>query len=195
MATLAALILAVGACLGAVIAWRARGGQPEPTQRALFCAVLGFVLATAAGGVAVGLALGQPALLEADIWLRQATTQLGMPLVALAVLSLGRGWAWNGPTWGRLVLGLCVFFELARRVGWSQPYALLLAALGALAVLAVALLDVQGRERLLGLFAGALLLAAAPWPGVPLDTLLLLGLAAPPLGLLLHTLSLRHSQA
>lgn len=193
MALLAAIVLTLGAGLGAVLAWRARAGQPEPTQRGLFCAVLGFVLAAASGLMALGLAAGQAGLLEADIWLRQATSQLGVPLIALAVLTAGRRWHWSGPTWGRVVLGLCVFFELARQIGWSQPYALVLAALCALAVLSVALLDTQGRDRLLGLLAGALLLGAAPWPGHDQSAALLFGLTAPALGTLLRHLHARRA--
>jgi hypothetical protein len=90
-------------------------------------------------------------------------------------------------------LGLCVFFELARQLGWSEPYAFGLMLTSALLVVyAGALQWPASLPTLAGLAAGALLLGAAPLPnGVsivhPLGDLrpLLLAIASPLLTILL----------
>ena len=101
--------------------------------------------------------------------------------------------AWSRPNWGRVVLGLCVFFELARQLGWSEPYALGLLLASALLVIYAAVL--QWPERLssgAGVAAGVLLLLMLPMPsgstiGNPLAGVepLLLAIASPLLALLL----------
>ena len=123
--------------------------------------MLAFILAAASG--ATGLAGG---LAEAQQWLERASLLLGLPLLALAALTLARRWAWSRPNWGRVVLGLCVFFELARQLGWSEPYALGLLLASALLVIYAAVL--QWPDRLpsgAGIAAGVLLLLMLPLPG------------------------------
>lgn len=115
------------ACLGAAV-WlgKARSRFAEADQPALFCALLGLLLPAAAalsGAVRYGLTADWR---EAHVLLSQASAFLGLPLLGAAALSLGRGWAWSRPAWGRLVLGLCVFFELARRMNLLEDYRLLL---------------------------------------------------------------------
>lgn len=91
-----------------------------------FCILLGFALpaaAAAVGAVRFGLL---PELSELHGWLSRASSFLGLPLLGLAALSLGRNWQWSGPTWGRALLGLCAFFELFRQAGWLDEYRLLL---------------------------------------------------------------------
>ncbi len=187
MELLQSLLLTLAAAASAIQIGRARRRYGEADQPALFSAMLAFILAAASG--ATGLAGG---LAEAQQWLERATLLLGLPLLALAALTLARRWAWSRPNWGRVVLGLCVFFELARQLGWSEPYALGLLLASALLVIYAA---VQWPERLssgAGVAAGVLLLLMLPMPsgstiGNPLAGVepLLLAIASPLLALLL----------
>ncbi|MHA6640372.1 hypothetical protein ACP6JA_17045 [Stutzerimonas frequens] len=154
MELLQALLLTAAAATSAILIGRARRRYGEADQPALFSAMLAFILAAASG--ATGLAGG---LAEAQQWLERASLLLGLPLLALVALTLARRWAWSRPNWGRVVLGLCVFFELARQLGWSEPYALGLLLASALLVIYAAVL--QWPERLpsgAGVAAGVLLL-------------------------------------
>ncbi len=169
--------------------WHTTAGDE---QTPLFCALLGLVLAAGAGlsGLAqLGLGFDTG---EARIWLEQATFQLGVPLLATACLALARGWNWGRPVWGRVVLGLCVFFELARQFGWSQPYALGLGVASALVVAYAGLLHRPlGLPGAAGLLAGLLLLAGVPLPTSALTgwRVLTLACALPLLAVLLSVLS------
>ncbi|WP_326428964.1 hypothetical protein VQ574_18015 [Stutzerimonas frequens] len=161
MELLQALLLTAAAATSAILIGRARRRYGEADQPALFSAMLAFILAAASG--ATGLAGG---LAEAQQWLERASLLLGLPLLALAALTLARRWAWSRPNWGRVVLGLCVFFELARQLGWSESYALGLLLASALLVIYAAVL--QWPERLpsgAGVAAGVLLLLMLPLPG------------------------------
>ncbi len=161
MELLQALLLTVAAATSAILVGRARRRYGEADQPALFSAMLAFILAAASG--ATGLA-GEFA--EAQQWLERASLLLGLPLLALAALTLARRWVWSRPNWGRVVLGLCVFFELARQLGWSEPYALGLLLASALLVIYAAVL--QWPDRLpsgAGVTAGVLLLLMLPLPG------------------------------
>ena len=188
MELLQSLLLTLAAAASAILIGRARRRYGEADQPALFSAMLAFILAAASG--ATGLAGG---LAEAQQWLERATLLLGLPLLALAALTLARRWAWSRPNWGRVVLGLCVFFELARQLGWSEPYALGRLLASALLVIYAAVL--QWPERLssgAGVAAGVLLLLMLPMPsgstvGNPLAGAepLLLAIASPLLALLL----------
>jgi len=183
MELLQSLLLTLAAAASAIQIGRARRRYDEADQPALFSAMLAFILAAASG--ATGLAGG---LAEAQQWLERATLLLGLPLLALAALTLARRWVW-----GRVVLGLCVFFELARQLGWSEPYTLGLLLASALLVIYAAVL--QWPERLpsgAGVAAGVLLLLMLPIPsgsaiGNPLAGVepLLLAIASPLLALLL----------
>ncbi|OPG84222.1 hypothetical protein B2J73_06640 [Stutzerimonas stutzeri] len=188
MELLQSLLLTLAAAASAILIGRARRRYGEADQPALFSAMLAFILAAASG--ATGLAGG---LAEAQQWLERATLLLGLPLLALAALTLARRWVWSRPNWGRVVLGLCVFFELARQLGWSEPYTLGLLLASALLVIYAAVL--QWPERLpsgAGVAAGVLLLLMLPIPsGSAIDNplagaeLLLLAIASPLLALLL----------
>ncbi|HBX56610.1 DUF6962 family protein [Pseudomonas sp. UBA2684] len=115
------------ACLACTIAiGRARKHYGEADQPALFCALLGFLMPAAAatvGAIRYGL---DPSWQAAHLWLSQASTFLALPLLGVAALTLGRGWAWSRPNWGRVVLGLCAFFELFRQMNLLDDYRLLL---------------------------------------------------------------------
>lgn len=120
----ALLALACAVC----VVWigRARGRYGEGDQPALFCALLGFLLPAAAAGVGVVRYGFDPSWQAAYLWLTQASSFLGLPLLGAAALALGRGWAWSRPNWGRIVLGLCAFFELFRQMGYMEDYRLAL---------------------------------------------------------------------
>ena len=91
---LQAALLAATALTSAVWIGMARRGYGEPDQPALFCALLAFSLAAGTGACAVArLAFGLDTL-EAERWLRQATLSLGLPLVGVVALTLGRRWIW-----------------------------------------------------------------------------------------------------
>lgn len=96
--------------------------------------------------------------------LRQMATNLAiyisLPLMAAAVIALGKGWFWSAAGWGRLLLGLFAGFELTRQMGYGSAY---LQTLGVSAVaigLGGALLLVSIQARTLATL-GVLSLAAA----------------------------------
>jgi hypothetical protein len=164
---LQATLLTLSGLSSAIWIGTARRGYGEPDQPALFCALLAFSLAGGTGAcAAVRLAIGLDTL-EAERWLMQATLLLGLPLVGVVALTLGRKWIWSRPTWGRIVIGLCAFFELARQLGWSAPYALTLGLLSALLVLYAGLLQWPARlQASAGVAGSALMLALLPWTGL-----------------------------
>jgi len=163
-----AALLTLTATASAIWIGTARRGYGEPDQPALFCALLAFTLAAGTGACALArLAFGLDTL-EAQLWLQQATLMLGLPLVGVVALTLGRKWIWSRPTWGRVLLGLCVFFEMARQFGWSEPYALGLGLVSAGLVLYAGLLQWPAkRQALAGLLGSLLMLASMSWPGMP----------------------------
>ena len=115
------------ACLACVIAiGRARKHYGEADQPALFCALLGFLLPAAAATVGAIRFGSDPDAQTAHLWLSQASSFLGLPLLGAAALALGRGWQWSRPNWGRILLGLCAFFELFRQMNQLDDYRLLL---------------------------------------------------------------------
>ncbi|MCG6540886.1 hypothetical protein MCB86_12470 [Pseudomonas sp. KSR10] len=164
---LQATLLTLSGLSSAIWIGTARRGYGEPDQPALFCALLAFSLAAGTGACAAArLAIGLDTL-EAERWLMQATLLLGLPLVGVVALTLGRKWIWSRPTWGRIVIGLCAFFELARQLDWSAPYALTLGLLSALLVLYAGLLQWPARlQASAGVAGSALMLALLPWTGL-----------------------------
>ena len=168
---LQAVLLTLTGLASAIWIGSARRGYGEPDQPALFSALLAFSLAAGTGACATArLALGADTL-EAERWLLQATLLLGLPLVGVVALTLSRRWVWSRPTWGRVVIGLCAFFELARQLGWSAPYALSLGLLSALLVVYAGLLQWPARlQAAAGLTGGALLMALLPWGGLLLSS-------------------------
>ncbi|MCE5362277.1 DUF6962 family protein [Pseudomonas anguilliseptica] len=115
------------ACLACAIAiGKARKHYGESDQPALFCALLGFLLPAAAAAVGVIRFGIDPGAQAAHLWLSQASSFLGLPLVGAAALALGRGWQWSRANWGRILLGLCAFFELFRQLNQLEDYRLLL---------------------------------------------------------------------
>ncbi|MFC3608658.1 hypothetical protein [Stutzerimonas tarimensis] len=157
--------------------WHHADGQTQPP---LFCAMLALLLATGAGASASAQLMGVDSG-DARDWLERATYQLGLPLAAVACLSLARGWRWSRSTWGRLVLGLCAFFELARLLDWSTPYALGLGLASALVVLFAGLQRPGATTLGPALVAAVLLLGTLPFAGSPLAAwqALLLAIASP----------------
>lgn len=119
-------ILALACLACAVAIGKARKRYGEADQPALFCALLGFLLAAAAASAGVTGHAGDPDWQAAHLWLSQASSFLGLPLLGAAALAMGRGWTWSRPNWGRVVLGLCAFFELFRQMNLLDDYQLLL---------------------------------------------------------------------
>lgn len=154
----------------------ARQRYQEGDQPALFCALLGVLLQTAAAACSLASALfTHPDWQAPQLWLSQASDFLGWPLLGAVALTLSRGWVVSRPNWGRLLLGLCVFFELARQLDMIEPYQLLLTLLSALLLLYAGAVQLpQRRLPLLAasvgvglwLLAGPLLERAAglAWP-------------------------------
>ncbi|AYF88549.1 hypothetical protein SA496_01620 [Pseudomonas sp. JS3066] len=115
------------ACLSSVIALSQLGkGFAETERPAWFCALLGLLIPAAAALCGVVRFSVDPSWREAHSLLSQAGTFLALPLVALAIFALSRSATWSRAFWGRLVIGLCVVFELARRAGLLAEYRLLL---------------------------------------------------------------------
>ena len=168
---LQAALLALCASASAMGIGVARRGYAEPQQPALFCALLAFGLAAGVGVSAVArLAFGLDTF-EAERWLLRATLLLGVPLIGLVALTFARQWSWSRPNWGRVVLGLCAFFELARQLGWSDPYALVLGLLSGVLVIYAGLLQWPARRQTaVGIAGGVLLLAALPWTGLAIGS-------------------------
>lgn len=192
MELLQAILLTLTAGTSAVLIGRARRQYGEADQPALFSALLGFILTAASGACAAATLIGMD-LEDAYQWLERASLLLGLPLIAVAALTLARRWVWSRPNWGRVVLGLCVFFELARQLGWSEPYALGLVLTSALLVIYAGVLQWPASlPTVAGLVAGVLLLGMAPLPKAmlfdnPLSNIspLLLVIASPLLAVLL----------
>jgi len=192
MQLLQAVLLFLAAGASAIWIGRSRRHYGDADQPALFSAMLGFILAAASGACAAASLIGFD-LEEAHQWLERASLLLGLPLIALAALTLARRWIWSRPNWGRVVLGLCVFFELARQLGWSEPYAFGLMLTSALLMIYAGALQWPARlPAAAGVVAGTLLLGSAPLPAgmlmdSPLSELrpLLLAVASPLITLLL----------
>lgn len=145
----------------------ARRGYGEPKQPALFCVLLAFSLTAGVGACGLARQLLGLDTREAEGWLLRSTLLLGLPLIGLVALSFSRQWNWSRPTWGRIVLGLCAFFELTRQLGWGSSYAMLLGLLSALLVAYAGVLRWPSRRKLAsGLTGAAFLLAALPWTGL-----------------------------
>lgn len=119
-------VLALACLACALVIGKARKHYGEADQPALFCALLGFLLPAAAASVGALRYGFEPGWQGAHLWLSQASSFLALPLLGAAALALGRGWAWSRPNWGRIVLGLCAFFELFRQMGYLEDYRLAL---------------------------------------------------------------------
>ncbi|UTW06586.1 hypothetical protein [Pseudomonas benzenivorans] len=165
-AVFSAALLALTCLACAVAVGRARTGYGEGDQPALFCALLGFLLpAAAAATTAPGQGLG-PDWQAAQLWLSQASDYLALPLLGAAALTLARGWVWSRPNWGRLLLGLCAFFELFRQLHLLDDYRLLLSLATLLLLLYVGAVQWPRRQPLLAaLGASGLLLLAEQLAG------------------------------
>lgn len=122
-------LLAVACAACVLLVGRARGRYSEGDQPALFCALLGFLLPAAAASVGVIRYGFDPSWQPAHLWLSQASSFLGLPLLGATALALSRGWIWSRPNWGRILLGLCAFFELFRQLGYLEDYRLALSLL------------------------------------------------------------------
>lgn len=115
------------ACFGGLWGvWRVRRQAPQAEQAAWFCGALGFALPAAAACLGVIRYGVNPSVQDAHQLLSQASALLGLPLVAAAALVLSCAWPLSRASWGRVLLGLCACFELARQAQLLEHYRLLL---------------------------------------------------------------------
>ncbi|WXL25043.1 hypothetical protein WG219_17305 [Ectopseudomonas mendocina] len=114
---------------------KARQSYSESLQPALFCALLGFLLPAAAATAGVIRFGFDPVAQPTHVWLTQASTFLGFPLLGASALSLSTGKLFSGATWGRLLLGLCAFFELFRQMNHLDDYRLAISLITLLMIL------------------------------------------------------------
>ncbi|GLZ84170.1 hypothetical protein Pres01_02210 [Metapseudomonas resinovorans] len=115
------------ACLASAFALvRAGKGFADEERPTWLCALLGLLIPATAALCGVVRFSIDPSWREAHSLLSQAGTFLALPLVALAIFAFSRNVTWSQASWGRLVIGLCVTFELARRTGLLAEYRLLL---------------------------------------------------------------------
>jgi hypothetical protein len=155
-----AAALALACLAAAVVIGRARKGYGEGDQPALFCALLGFGL-TAAAAASAAMRFGvDPGWQAAYLWLSQAASFLALPLLGAAALALGRGWTWSRPNWGRILLGLCAFFELFRQMNLLDDYRLALSLTTLALVLYAGAVQWPRRAPLTAAIAVVALLAA-----------------------------------
>ncbi len=158
-----ACLLVLSCLLCAIAVGRARRHYGEADQPALFCALLGFALpgaAAAAAAVRFGLDAQWQA---AHLWLSQASVFLALPLLGAAALALGRSWAWSRPNWGRVILGLCAFFELFRQLDRLEDYRLLLNLASLLLILYAGVVQWPRRAAPLAAAGASGLLLLAGW--------------------------------
>ncbi|MDH4583480.1 hypothetical protein E8F20_16615 [Pseudomonas sp. BN415] len=134
-------ILALACLVSAFALARAGKTLADAERPAWFCALLGLLIPAAAALCGVVRFSLDPSWHEIHSLFSQAGTFLALPLVALAIFAFARGAIWSRAGWGRLVIGLCVFFELARRFELLSEYRLLLS----LAAFALILLAGLGR--------------------------------------------------
>ncbi|WP_417662011.1 hypothetical protein [Pseudomonas sp.] len=154
-------LLALACAASAIIIGKARARYHDAYQPALFCALLGFALTAAAalcGSMRYGL---DPSWQGAHLWLTQASTFLGLPLIGCAALSLSRNWVWSRANWGRILLGLCAFFELARQLNQLDDYRLLLNLITLAAVLYAGLIQLPNKTLTLAAVASVGLFVVA----------------------------------
>ncbi len=159
-------VLALACAVCAVLALRQQSRRAAIEQPLWFCVFLAFAL-TASAATLGALRYGpQLPVQAAHSWLSQASSLLGLPLLGLAALVLARGWRWEKSSWGRAILGLCAFFELARQAGVFEHYRLLLNLLTLGLLLYAALLHWRDKA-LLGAAIGCagLLSLAGLWIG------------------------------
>ncbi|MCJ8169828.1 DUF6962 family protein [Atopomonas sediminilitoris] len=158
------LALVCAAC--AVLALRQQSRQASDRQPLWFSVFLGFALTASAatlGALRYGPGLD---VAQAHSWLSQASSLLGLPLIALAALVLGRRWTWEKSSWGRAVLGFCAFFELARQAGVMEHYRMVLNLLTlGLLLYASALRWPEKRALAYALSSVGLLALAGLWVG------------------------------
>ncbi len=78
--------------------------------------------------------------------LGHAARHMSLPLLGLAALQLVRGQHWQPVVWGRLVIGLMLGFEVARRLGWQDGWLWTISLAGLTAFGAAALLHLSDKR-------------------------------------------------
>jgi hypothetical protein len=122
LAIIANILLSLSGLVGAYFLYRAR--QSLSIQAMVTAVTLGLSglygsLALLAYGL--NLPIKEVAYLFSNIHL-----YISAPLIFLALLDQCVGWNFSRPIWGRILLGLCAFFELFRRGDILNEYTLAL---------------------------------------------------------------------
>lgn len=184
----AALYLVMGSAIGALALWLAqrRSQLAYQARAALHAALLALLL------VSLGLLL-QPltptdhthAISQLQQMLGQAAQHMSLPLLGLAALQLARQQHWQPIAWGRLVIGLMLGFEVARRLDWQHGWLWIISLAGLAALGTAALLHFSDKRilacwllscigLLLPVLSGATPLAALTSPSLNASGLLAL---------------------
>ena len=146
--------------VSALFCWSARpSSQKEWSGEKAADFAAGLIIAVAAGGEIFGAATGNDA---AETLLYGLAWYAALPLVVLVrtmqaaqVMGAGEYCYWDRVIWGRILLVLCVVFELARRSGVAEFIPALSAIIGTVSLLAWSL-----KPRL---FMGQKFLVASLW--------------------------------
>lgn len=171
---IATIYLLLGLAMLGLVAWLwpRRPAMHMPARGALVASIVALLLASSS---VLMIALAQwgfsnDGALHAQRMLGLATQHMSVPLLGLACLFLAKGLHWAPTLWGKVILGLMGFYQLARYMELSEGYLWLVNLIGAAALLAVAALYVARDKRVtvLCLVAPASLLAPAvlteSWP-------------------------------
>ncbi|WP_304640412.1 hypothetical protein [Pseudomonas sp.] len=176
MTTLVYALLTL-ACLGlSAWLWPRREGLHVAARGAVVASLVGLLLTAVSAGMIVFHQLGwsNDAAAHGQRILGLAAQHMALPLVGLATLFLARGLTWGPSLWSKVILGIMGFYELSRHMGLQLEYLWLVNLVGALALLASAVLYLPRDRRLVALaaLAPAFLLAPALFAGrAPLDAL------------------------
>ncbi|MGY0218093.1 hypothetical protein ACWJJH_12050 [Endozoicomonadaceae bacterium StTr2] len=96
-------------------------------------AVLGFGILTATATLGLLRYGFSDRWVEAHDLFANLGWYMAMPLIGATFLDAGRDMEWSKPTWWRIILGLCLIFEVARMMGWQAEYKLVANLTAALA--------------------------------------------------------------
>lgn len=139
----------LGLATGALTLWltRRRGHSERNGRAAMHAALLGLLLPTL-GLLLMALAPADNShtVTQMQQMLGQAARHMSLPLLGLAALQLAREQFWQPMAWGRLVIGLMLCFEVARRLDWQEGWLWLISLAGLAAFGAAALLRIRDKR-------------------------------------------------
>ena len=150
MSSLVYLLLGLS-CLGLCVwLWRRKSLMHAPAQGALKAAMVALLLVASTSLLLAlaGWGLSNSGLAHAQRIMGLAAQHIAPFLLGLAALYLGRGMSWKPNYWASVILGIMAFYELSRYLEWQTTYQWLVSLLGALALLATALLYLAHDRRI-----------------------------------------------